>query len=151
MALQAQILEKGFLQLILNPPQSAQEYAFRFSTFYAQFAMTATPTPILTSNRSLLEKNLQGAFADPRTGSSRKGISGIRQGLGGFWLLPGTIPAATIVLFTGGSAMGGCLNSKLRNPKIPAQQAAKSLAQCHLLVTQLVSYFIPPGPALFLV
>jgi hypothetical protein len=148
MAFQQTILEQGFLQLIEDPPKSPPDYAYRFSSFYEQYALTATPTPVTTGKRPLLEGALLSSI-NSRSGYAALVVDGMNRGLTVFWV--GTpVPGGAVTAFLGQAFITG-LQALLVNPKMGARNAAKILANSFQAASLLVQYIIPPGGPLFLV
>jgi hypothetical protein len=131
------ILEKGFLDIINNPPANPREAADKMSQVYGDYAKAAAsvfgPAAFTGAEQKAMASVLAGGF-NPN-GAAPAASGGIVGGITAFWLSPPVVFGAGVATVVPGPVLSGCL-SVLGNTKIPAGQAAKILANCFDTLTR---------------
>ena len=144
------VLEKGFLDIIRNPPDNPIAAARKMAQVYADYAALAVgtvagPAVFTGAEKATMAAVLAGGFGP--NGTPSKAGGGLLNSIKAFWLTPPVVfPPGAASAFTGGPALGSCLNANFRNPRISAGLAAKKLANCFDLATRLVLITLPGPP-----
>jgi hypothetical protein len=147
------ILEKGFRDIIENPPKSPIDAANKMAKVYADYVASAIAIPATAAifkgtEARVMANAIAGGFSP--NGAPPAASGGLIAGLTAFWLSPpviftpgpGTGPGVATAP-TGTGVLQACLASSFTNPKIPAGQAAALIANCLDAFTKLVSVTVP--------
>lgn len=142
-------LGTAFLQLMLKPAPTPQQFATLFAKAYENYARTVLPTPVLTGRRQLMEKGLLAAF-NSSGGSRGTAANGVVNAFTAFWI--GTpVPGGFVTSFLGAAVMKAQLMATFKGPTTTQAELAIKLARILVAATHTVQYVIGLNPPAFLV
>jgi hypothetical protein len=125
------ILQRGFLDIIQNPPSNPLDSARKLAKVYADYAQAAAsafgPAALTGIEKETMANAMAGSFQP--NGAPPSAIGGIVGGLTAFWLTPPVVFGAGVASVVP-PTINACLASSFTNPKIPAGVAAAKLANC---------------------
>lgn len=133
---------------LMDPPSSPEEFARDFSASYENFAKSASPTPIVTGRRGVMEKILLGGFRSPAINPTHAANT-IINAITSFWIGV-AVPGGVVTAFLGQQIIAAEFLSNSLSTSDPIE-GSKRLARCLLDSTKLVQYVIPPNAPQFLV
>lgn len=142
------ILNHGLLDIFKNQQDNVTKFASSFADVYERFALTATPTPIVTGHRDSMVSAISGGMAGSMDVNSA--VSAIVNGVTVYWQGVVLIGGGVVVGFLGGSLLSASLYRFFSNIK-SSQDAADQLTDAVSSATKQVQYVILPNPPAFLV